>query len=56
LGHAQEIYPTYSLFLNDTLEVFDIMLPYHNKIKLVSGDIHQVRRRCLSSTHCHGSH
>ncbi len=38
---VQEIYPTYSLFLNDTLELFDMMLPYHQKIKLVSGDIHQ---------------
>ncbi|ELR19191.1 uncharacterized protein ACA1_262390 [Acanthamoeba castellanii str. Neff] len=37
----KEIYPTYSLFLNDTLELFDMMLPYHQKIKLVSGDIHQ---------------
>lgn len=45
LAAGQEIYPTYSLFLNDTLALFDVMLPYHNKIKLVSGDIHQVRTR-----------
>jgi hypothetical protein len=50
----KEIYPTYSLFINDTLDLFDIMLPYHKKIKLVSGDIHQfvVGELCHSSGAC----
>jgi len=47
----KEIYPTHWLFTNNTLALLDVMLPFHNKIKLISGDIHQF----VSGKICHQS-
>lgn len=38
----KEKYPLHPHFANDTLQLLYIMKPYANKIKLISGDLHQV--------------
>ena len=38
----RERYPTHPLFMNDTLDLLRAMKPYAPKIRLVSGDLHQV--------------
>ena len=38
----KECNPTHPNFQKDTFELMDIMKPYSSKIRLVSGDLHQV--------------
>ncbi|KAL0487876.1 2 TM domain-containing transmembrane protein Rft1 [Acrasis kona] len=37
----QERYPSHPHIINDTLQVLNVMKPYHDKILVVSGDVHQ---------------